>query len=62
MLRAQLVPAILLTVLASLVLGVAYPIATYGIGQLAFKHQADGSLISRDNQVVGLKRVLRSVE
>lgn len=53
MLRAQLVPAILLTVLASLVLGVAYPLATYGIGQLAFRHQADGSLISRDNQVVG---------
>jgi K+-transporting ATPase ATPase C chain len=53
MLRAQLVPAIVLTVLASLVLGVAYPLATYGIGQLAFRHQADGSLISRDNQVVG---------
>ncbi|WP_424751300.1 K(+)-transporting ATPase subunit C [Mycobacterium sp.] len=51
--RAQLVPAVLLTVLASLVLGVAYPLATYGIGQLAFRHQADGSLISRDNQVVG---------
>jgi K+-transporting ATPase ATPase C chain len=53
MLRAQLVPAIVLTVLASLVLGVAYPLATYGIGQLAFRRQADGSLISRDNQVVG---------
>ena len=53
MLRAQLVPAVVLTVLASVVLGVAYPLATYGVGQLAFKHQADGSLISRDNQVVG---------
>ena len=53
MLRAQLLPAIVLTALASLVLGVAYPLAVYGIGQLAFKHQADGSLISRGNQVVG---------
>ncbi|HUH68938.1 MAG TPA: K(+)-transporting ATPase subunit C [Mycobacterium sp.] len=53
MLRTQLVPAILLTLLASLVLGVAYPFATYGIGQLAFRRQADGSLISRDNQIVG---------
>ena len=53
MLRAQLVPAILLTVLASLVLGIAYPLATYGIGQLAFRHQADGSLISRGNQIIG---------
>jgi potassium-transporting ATPase KdpC subunit len=53
MLRAQLLPAIVLTVLASLVLGVAYPLAVYGIGQLAFKHQAEGSLISRGDQVVG---------
>jgi potassium-transporting ATPase KdpC subunit len=53
MLRAQLLPAIVLTALASLVLGVAYPLAVYGIGQLAFKHQAEGSLISRGNQVVG---------
>jgi potassium-transporting ATPase KdpC subunit len=53
MLRPQLVPAILLTLLASLVLGVAYPLATYGIGQLAFRHHAEGSLISRDNRVVG---------
>jgi len=53
MLRTQLLPAIMLTVLASLVLGVAYPLAVYGIGQLAFKHQAEGSLISRGNQVVG---------
>lgn len=53
MLRRQLVPAVMLTVLASLLLGVAYPLITFGIGQLAFRHQANGSLISRDNQVVG---------
>jgi potassium-transporting ATPase KdpC subunit len=53
MLRRQLVPAVMLTMLASLVLGVAYPLITFGIGQLAFRHQANGSLISRDNQVVG---------
>jgi potassium-transporting ATPase KdpC subunit len=53
MLRPQLLPAIVLTVLASLVLGLAYPLAVYGIGQLAFPHQAEGSLISRGNQVVG---------
>jgi len=53
MLRRQLVPAVMLTVLASLVLGVVYPLITFGIGQLAFRHQANGSLISRDNQVVG---------
>jgi len=53
MLRAQLVPAVMLTVLASVLLGIAYPITIYGIGQLAFRRQADGSLISRDNRGVG---------
>jgi potassium-transporting ATPase KdpC subunit len=53
MLRLQLIPAIVLTLLASLVLGVAYPLAIYGIGRLAFRHQAEGSLLSRDNPVVG---------
>jgi potassium-transporting ATPase KdpC subunit len=53
MLRRQLVPAVMLTVLASLVLGIGYPLATFGIGQLAFGHQANGSLISIGNQVVG---------
>ncbi|HTY29955.1 K(+)-transporting ATPase subunit C [Mycobacterium sp.] len=53
MLRHQLVPAVVLTILASVVLGVAYPLATYGIGQLAFRHHAEGSLISRGNQIIG---------
>ncbi|OBI57319.1 K+-transporting ATPase subunit C [Mycobacterium sp. E787] len=53
MLRSQLFPAAVLTLLASVVLGVAYPLTTYGIGQLAFRHHAEGSLISRDNQIVG---------
>jgi len=53
MFRRQIFPAVVLTVLASVVLGVVYPLVTYGIGQLAFKHQADGSLITRNGQVVG---------
>jgi potassium-transporting ATPase KdpC subunit len=53
MLRRQLLPAVMLMVAASLVLGIAYPLATYGVGQLAFRQQADGSLISRDGRVVG---------
>ncbi|HUO40264.1 MAG TPA: potassium-transporting ATPase subunit KdpC [Mycobacterium sp.] len=57
MLRRQTVPAIMLTVLASLVLGIAYPLAVYGIGQLAFRQQADGAPIMRDNRVVGSSRL-----
>jgi potassium-transporting ATPase KdpC subunit len=49
----QLVTSVLLTVVAAAVLGLAYPLVVYGIGQGAFQSQADGSLISRDGKVVG---------
>jgi K+-transporting ATPase ATPase C chain len=50
----------ILTSLASfvaltVVLGVLYPLAVYGIGQVAFKQRADGSLIKVDGHVVGSK-------
>ncbi|HEX3600020.1 MAG TPA: potassium-transporting ATPase subunit KdpC [Lacipirellulaceae bacterium] len=37
----------------TLVTGVAYPIAVTVISQVAFPHQANGSLIERDGQLVG---------
>lgn len=52
MLRRQVVPAIVLTLLASVVFGLAYPLLIYGVGQLAFERQADGSLITRGGRVV----------
>jgi len=51
---SQLRPAIVSTLFFTLLLGVGYPLAVTGIGQLAFPAQAGGSLI-RDatGQVVG---------
>lgn len=46
-------PAIVLTVLFAALLGLAYPAALTGIGQLAFPAQANGSLIEQDGKVVG---------
>jgi K+-transporting ATPase ATPase C chain len=36
-----------------ILLGVGYPLAVTGISQLVFPHQANGSLITKGNQVVG---------
>jgi K+-transporting ATPase ATPase C chain len=49
----QLRPALLVAIVASVIFGLAYPLAVTGIGQLAFGDKAAGSLIEVDGVVVG---------
>ena len=46
-------PAIVLTILFALLLGIGYPLAMTGIGQVAFPAQANGSLIRDGGRIVG---------
>lgn len=46
-------PALVLFAILTLICGVIYPFAIAGIGKLAFSDQAEGSLISRNGQVIG---------
>jgi K+-transporting ATPase ATPase C chain len=41
------------TILWTVVTGIAYPLVITGIAQVAFRNQANGSLLVRDGQVVG---------
>ncbi|HEX7788302.1 MAG TPA: potassium-transporting ATPase subunit KdpC, partial [Methylomirabilota bacterium] len=50
---AHLRPALISLILLTLITGVAYPLLVTGIAQIVFPHQANGSLIARDGQVVG---------
>ena len=51
---SQIRPAIVSTVLFTLLLGVAYPLAVTGIAKVAFPAQAEGSLIrNASGQVIG---------
>jgi K+-transporting ATPase ATPase C chain len=51
--RALLKPALLLLFILTLVTGVAYPLLITGIAQIIFPKQANGSLCSQQNQLVG---------
>ena len=49
----NLVTAILMTIVTTILLGVIYPLAVTGIAQLAFPDKANGQLIKRDGVIVG---------
>jgi K+-transporting ATPase ATPase C chain len=49
----EIVTAIRLTLVFGLVTGIIYPLAITGVSQVAFNSQANGSLITRNGQVVG---------
>ena len=53
----QLRPAFLTVILFTLICGVAYPLLSTAIGQVAFNNKANGSLIKRDGVVVGSKLI-----
>lgn len=49
----NLVTSVLVFLVLTVITGLAYPLLVTGIAQLAFPHQANGSLIERDGKTVG---------
>ncbi|CAN5585302.1 potassium-transporting ATPase subunit KdpC [soil metagenome] len=52
-LKASIRPAIALIIFFTVLLGIAYPLATTGIAQVIFGDRADGSLVEENGAVVG---------
>jgi K+-transporting ATPase ATPase C chain len=52
-LRRQIVPAVLIMVVFYVVTGLLYPFVVWGVGQVAFNHRANGTMIKRNGQTVG---------
>ena len=53
MLRRQLLTGLLVTVCLLVLLCGVFPLAVWGVGQVAFSHQANGSLLKVNGKVVG---------
>ncbi len=50
---AYLRPAIVLTIVMTVLTGLVYPLVVTGVAQLVFPRQANGSLLMQDGKVVG---------
>jgi K+-transporting ATPase ATPase C chain len=53
-------PALVLLALFTLLTGVVYPLAVWGIGQTIFPRQANGSLIEANGRVVGSELIAQN--
>jgi K+-transporting ATPase ATPase C chain len=51
--RTELLVALRMTVVTLVLTGLGYPLLITGIAQVAFPHQANGSLVTSDGRVVG---------
>ncbi len=49
----QLLPAIVITLVLTVLLGVVYPLAVMGVGQTFFNSQANGSIVSVNGKPIG---------
>jgi K+-transporting ATPase ATPase C chain len=56
-LKNQIYPAIAITVVLTVLLGIVYPLAVTGLAQVLFKEKANGSLIEKGGQVIGSRLI-----
>ena len=60
--RRSFIAAGRMVLVLSIVLGIAYPLVITGIGQVAFTHRADGSLVEAGGSVVGSSLIGQAFE
>jgi potassium-transporting ATPase KdpC subunit len=53
----NLIAAVLMTIVTTLILGIVYPLVITGIAQVAFPDKANGQLIERNGKVVGSRLI-----
>ncbi len=53
----NLITAVLMTIVTTVLLGVVYPLVVTGLAQVMFKDKANGQLIERNGQIVGSRLI-----
>jgi K+-transporting ATPase ATPase C chain len=60
--KPMLRPLLMLFLLLTALTGLVYPLVVTGIGKLAFPNQVSGSLVVRDNKVIGSSLIAQSFQ
>jgi len=55
--RRDLINSVLAILVFTVLLGLAYPLATTGVAQVLFPNKADGSIVERDGEAVGSRLI-----
>ena len=55
--KKNLITAILMTVVTTILLGIVYPLAMTAVSQLLFRDKANGQLITRDGKTIGSRMI-----
>lgn len=53
----NLITAVLMTIVTTLILGLVYPLVVTGLAQVMFKDKANGQLVERNGQIVGSRLI-----
>jgi K+-transporting ATPase ATPase C chain len=56
-LKKQIYPAIMITIVLTVLLGIVYPLVVTGLSQVLFKDKANGSLIEKNGTVIGSRLI-----
>jgi potassium-transporting ATPase KdpC subunit len=56
----HLITAVLMTIVTTLLLGIAYPLVVTGLAQALFRDKANGQLLERDGKVIGSRLIGQS--
>lgn len=55
--RRQLLPAVVMVAVFTVLTGIVYPLAVTGVARVAFREKAGGSLVEQDGEAVGSRLV-----
>jgi K+-transporting ATPase ATPase C chain len=58
----QIIPALMMTLVLTLLVGMIYPLAVTGLAQVFFKENANGSLLERNGTIIGSRLIGQSFQ